>query len=94
MGEIIANQTAQQLLNKMAPVFGLKKESVGPKHYRWVESAKPLPYWLITAPGGRQHQAQAATPDEALEQAVIALGYSPTAINDEEWEIVPQESQP
>ena len=47
--------------------------------------------WLITAPDGRQHQATAATADGALEQAVIALGYSPTAINDEEWEVIPQE---
>lgn len=47
--------------------------------------------WLITAPDGRQHCAQAATANEALEQAVIALGYSPTAINDEEWELTIQE---
>lgn len=47
--------------------------------------------WLITAPDGRQHQATATTANEALEQAVIALGYSPTAINDEEWEVIPQE---
>lgn len=49
--------------------------------------------WLITAPDGRQHQATALTPDEALKQAVIALGYSLT-INDEEWAVTPQESQP
>lgn len=47
--------------------------------------------WLITAPDGRQHRATASTANEALEQAVIALGYSPTAINDEAWEVIPQE---
>ena len=47
--------------------------------------------WLITAPDGRQHCTEATTANEALKQAVIALGYSPTAINDEEWEVTPQE---
>lgn len=50
--------------------------------------------WFITAPDGRQHLATASTADEALKQAVIALGYSPTAINDEAWEVIPQEKVP
>lgn len=54
----------------------------------------PTPCWLITAPDGRQRLTWADTANQALEQAVIALGCSPTAINDEEWAVVPQEMLP